>query len=307
MKLKLFIFLACLSLILLISSFAKIPTAYSCPPYPPCPPCHSGCECHYYPNCGSSCCQGDQGCCDDKKCYNPDTEQCCGNGDGKTCPNDKSCCGSSCCGPGESCCDGECCPSGRECCNGTCCASGKTCCGGSCCSPEECCNGECCPPGETCCGGVCCGDPDKCESCGDFGCEVCGGDPDKICCSGDCKSPCENTAPTGACDTSQSRACIGCTVGTYTCSGFTTTIYTGNIAHSCTGGCPGDCEDKPEVLCYTEFWCERGTTMSLSICTSAGENTACENYYGDVWFCTPCVPSINTTGNTHFVPHKACK
>ena len=77
MKLKLFI---CLLLILLISSFAKMPTAYSCL-CPPCPPCYrvTGSP----PNCGCA--------------WNCSSGQICCNGSCITCSG--TCCNGSCCNP----------------------------------------------------------------------------------------------------------------------------------------------------------------------------------------------------------------
>ena len=47
-------------------------------------------------------------CCDGKKCYNTDTQGCCGYGTGKLCNKDQTCCEDNCCEPNEICCDGEC-------------------------------------------------------------------------------------------------------------------------------------------------------------------------------------------------------
>jgi hypothetical protein len=138
MKIKsLTIFIACL----LLSCFA-VPVLTACclpPKKPPCYRCEDGV---WVWNCGSG-----QGCCDGKKCYNPNTEQCCGYGTGQTCDTNK------------------------ECCNGDCCntAECKSCQNGSCqpyCNSDNCeeCDGQGgCP--------VCGGDPFKC--CKNGGCNEC--------------------------------------------------------------------------------------------------------------------------------------
>ncbi len=183
-KERLILFLMCL---FVICVFSVIASACPCPPCPPCYHRTSGypsCGCGW--NCGSgqtcckgsccsgyccnSCCSGSGTCCnnsccstgyccDGKKCYNPNTENCCGNGTGKTCPNGKNCCGSNCCDPCncESCMDGSCKVCGND--------PNQKCCGGACCNKvwtthtteaintfcPSCGNG---PPGEGLCGGT---------------------------------------------------------------------------------------------------------------------------------------------------------
>jgi tetratricopeptide (TPR) repeat protein len=96
MKLKLFNFFACLSLILLISSFAKIPAAYS--GGGGCPICHSGVNCNYTPDCGNSCCIGSQACCNGV-CMDRNYRHCCGT---YSCLRDEECCDGECCSCGGS-------------------------------------------------------------------------------------------------------------------------------------------------------------------------------------------------------------
>ena len=71
--------------------------------------------------CGSQCCVSDccseshsccgrtgRICCDGTDCYDPATEQCCGDGNGTVCDIDEVCCDGMCCPEGQHCCDGGC-------------------------------------------------------------------------------------------------------------------------------------------------------------------------------------------------------
>lgn len=104
--------------------------------------------------CSSSCCISDccsytgaccgntgQVCCDDRTCYDPNTQKCCGDGDGKVCDIDEDCCNGTCCPAGDpayglpayDCCDGLTCydPTTQKCCEdglGTVCDIDEDCC-----------------------------------------------------------------------------------------------------------------------------------------------------------------------------------
>ena len=147
--------------------------------------CGSGCRNLNQVCCNGTPCEPGELCCDGKTCYDPDTEQCCGNGDGKTCSitDCEDCnsttggCDSRCkpelceecdgaghcvstCAPNESCCDGTCYdPATKQCCgsgDGKTCDVNQTCCDDTCCEPEHaCCNGTCCEPGQCCINGEC--------------------------------------------------------------------------------------------------------------------------------------------------------
>ena len=185
---------------------------------------------------------------------------------------------------------------------------------GYCCgSDETCCNGHCCGECKTCVNGECraC-DPDKCETCIDGECKVCGGDTDKKCCDGSCVDKCENTSPTGQCDTSQNEnyECIGCTLFPYDCSDFTTRIYTGYETLWCTGGCPGECVQLDAVHCYSEYKCMKGVQQAYSICSTEGDGVACEPspwYPEGLWFCSPCVKNPADPLPAFYVYPKACQ
>jgi len=116
--------------------------------------------------CTSDRCKPDTGACENMPCDG----ECC---DGRCCSGGGTCCGDGCCSPGYTCVDPDtqqCCPEGQTLCNGQCCAgpccegrccshAGWTCCGRWCCPPDTtCCNpevGECCTADQTCCEGVC--------------------------------------------------------------------------------------------------------------------------------------------------------
>lgn len=107
MKLKLFNFLACLPLMLLISSFVKTPTAYSsfCPPCPPCysqrgswPNCRCGWDCGSGYCCNGFCCPSGTLCCKYSCCDPNQCETCDGQGNCLPCGGD----------PSKTCCDKQC-------------------------------------------------------------------------------------------------------------------------------------------------------------------------------------------------------
>jgi hypothetical protein len=179
------------------------------------------------------------------------------------------------------------CPAGEHCCTGSCfcCPDGQTCCPRSdgtknCCDPNLCqscvdsqckeCGGD---PNKTCCNGSCC-DHTQCQDCNatTHACEVCGGDPNKKCCDGSCTKKCELEGNTTQC-TGETQMCPGCNVY---CEDYYKINWTGNSIYSCKEpGCPGDCQDAPEVVCYRKTQCNQ-MIVGKSEC----------------WFGT-CMPSIS--------------
>ena len=261
----------------------------------PCPPCDD-CETCTEAGCEDDC-SGGETCCNDSCCSN----DCC---DDTCCGAYQVCCPITCC-DAASCCNGICCS--NICCNGICCSAGQICCYGTCCDPDDCCNDEiCCGTGQKCCtdsGSYCCGSDETC----------CNGDccdPDtEVCCDDGCKPRCENTDPTGACDTSNNEdyECIGCTVLPIFCHNFTTRIYTGNENHGCTGGCPGDCAPQPDVLCYTEYMCKEDIAQYRTLCGTAGEGVACRSF-PDMSWCSPCVQdAYNVVQEFYVENNRACQ
>jgi len=190
-----------------------------------------------------------------------------------------------------SCCDNYCCPAGH-CCNYH--KDGKYCCYGGCCDLDtECCEGDCC-------------DPEDCESCVDGWCQVCGGDPDKICCDGECKNKCEEFSDGGInCSTSHDLECLYCQYDIYKCSENIRRVYTGQYSISCFGGCPGDCQEPFEVLCYTEYTCFKKESLLFHRCTTV-YGIHCE-YVSEMWpfWCNKCAYDI-WSGEEHFVNQALC-
>jgi hypothetical protein len=164
--------------------------------------------------CMSGCCSVTGGCCgnigkeccDGRTCYDPDTEKCCGNGEGTVCDKaggeccDESGCVTTC--PGSECCDdGTCvssCPTGQCCDDGVCVGitecSGDTCCDEGVCVAlkgcESCIDGEVEDDKSKCTG--------ECNNCIDAVCDddnaLC--DPGDVCVDGTC------------CDTASAGDCV---------------------------------------------------------------------------------------------------
>ena len=69
-------------------------------------------DCDVNDNCVSYC-DPDKRCCDGLTCYDPSTQQCCGDGTGHLCNINEICCNGNCCDPDTQCCvNGEC----KDCC-----------------------------------------------------------------------------------------------------------------------------------------------------------------------------------------------
>jgi hypothetical protein len=67
--------------------------------------------------------------------------------------------------------------------------------------------------------------------------------------------------------------------------------YTGNTNHGCTGGCPNECAQQDDVLCYTEYKCSEAV-MRPGVCKEM-EGTpggvGCEYFSSDLYmFCVAC-------------------
>ncbi len=119
--------------------------------------CISGCCSVTGACCGIT---GDE-CCDDRICYDPATEKCCGNGDGHTCLNEQTCCGDFGCCLASQCCDEGVCEAleGCESCINGVTTDDKDKCPGEC---KNCTDAQChdddslCDPGDVCVNGTCC-------------------------------------------------------------------------------------------------------------------------------------------------------
>ena len=200
-----------------------------------------------------------------------------------TCPSCQHCSGGRCVNTYECSSDSQC--TGQGPCKG--------CIGCYCQDDDSKCTGEC----HTCSGGNCIDDQSKCNA---ANCETCVGgnceyqcDPaTQVCCDGICTPKCENTPPTGSCDTSYNEECLGCTVIPHICSSFTMKVYYGNEVHYCTGGCPGDCVQQNAVECYVEYECKYGIQQEYSICGEVGEGVDCIDL-PFLWYCSPCVKNNN--------------
>ena len=239
---------------------------------------------------GGSCeggCSAEQ-CCDDDTCVSSCPEgECCNDG---TCESS--------CPEGECCDDGVCqiaCPDG-ECCDDGTCVSENLCPGTTGCCDDGKCVSAC--PGEECCSAHLC-----VSSCPEG----------EVCCSDDeeCHEECENTEPTRACDTihNEEYECIYCAPpgSGVACQSVTTRIYTGNIKHSCTGGCPGDCEEKPNVHCWTEYKCVEKDVLEDWACVVFGNGELGCVGPDMIVFCPRCKKNPEDPGEKYYVTHQDCK
>jgi hypothetical protein len=178
---------------------------------PLCFPCDPGEIC-----CDGTCCQPGEECCDDKSCYDPATEQCCGQGTGHTCPKDETCCGSNCCDPAQC----------KQCVDDVCVDR---------CDPDLC--QEC--DGEGFCE-VCNGEPDK-VCCDDGSCvEPCEEVGNETMCSSDKSVNCP--------------ACVGLLgdCSDYKAKFYSNEIIY-NCSGGCPGDCDDELFDPP---CYEEHFCK---------------------------------------------------
>ena len=267
--------------------------------------CHSGC---------SSClCQGDQSKCT-LECHTcwPFLGKC--NDDNSKCPGECDYCENGECVD----LDGLC--TGCERCNaGTCEDYDDKCFGCKSCENTECVlDNDNCPGCQKCIEPGSCEDDNSqcnaanCETCINAECKKCGGDLNKVCCPDEmCYDECQNTPPTGHCDTSYNEdyKCIGCRPWPSegpSCEGYTTKVYTGNVNHGCTGGCPGDCELKPNVHCYTEYKCKTGNLLEEYGCIVFGNGElGCAPL--PFVLCVPCARDPEDPGEKSYVNHSACK
>lgn len=238
---------------------------------------------------GTFCCGNIPGrkCCDNLACYNSGSEKCCGYGNGTYCPNEKICCGFSCCDPtgGYPFCDeivtGTCV---SECPTGTCASDGRcvtTCPEGECCDDGKCeslCSGDtCCDDGtcralvgcEKCANGIVEDDPSKCpgecNNCTDAQCHY----DDALCDTGEvcveATGACCDTASAGDCVATAAdldydptdcvrnlAGCGGCTggVGCHVASGWTQTPTHQDQTGPGTVGIYG-CADVTFIQCMT--------------------------------------------------------
>ena len=148
---------------------------------------------------------------------------------------------------------------------------------------------------------------------------MCNGDTSQGCCLADhtCRPWCENTPPTGHCDISHNGdefnicpGCAGLVLGPH-CADITFKVYTGEINHSCTGGCPGDCAQRDDVHCYTEYEC-REEIMRPGVCESeegAPGGVACYEFEikDPYMFCVPCKKDTSfQEGEEGYVAHRSC-
>jgi hypothetical protein len=208
------------------------------------------------------CCDDDEGCCDGE-CYDKSTQGCC---DGeiyslttqKCCPDDGFFSGEYVCDINVACCHGQCCSEGQACCNtslilGTCYNT----------------------TAQKCCPGVG-GSPD-------YICNI-----DEICCDdGSCAAPCEEMEM-NPCNVEQSLACIGCVNLILGCSLFDEYVFTGNKPYNCWNGCPGDCSDRPRVLCHTKYQCTIVSEDYCALCVEVGpDEFECVDYLIG-WTCYEC-------------------
>jgi len=162
------------------------------------------------------------------------------------------------------------------------------------------------------CENRCTQDPASCDECDGVGNCVSACDPNtQVCCDGTCTDKCENTEPTGHCDTSHNGEyqCVGCVgVPPFTsaeCGDFEIRVYTGNINHHCTGGCPGDCQEQDPVHCYTMYECWPYSEQE-SLCILGGESTICFPA-GELLTCLGCKKKLFDDGEPEYVTHWACQ
>ena len=208
--------------------------------------------------------------CDDITCYDPASEHCCGYGNGKTCANGTTCCGSNCCPDGQECCDEKTCydPTTEHCCNygtGKTCPIDETCCTGT--QGEDCCDDET----ETCCDGKCC---DKETECCDNGvckkpiCDNCHSLQDTV-------FECGHTEYDTHC---QSDWCIIDVMDTATCD------YNPNT--NCPSKCTAETASGPEVMQYK---------VTSSGCLTGGDPVQFGTWQIQYYGCPTCAPHFHET------------
>ena len=167
-----------------------------------------------------------------------------------------------------------------------------------------------CPPCQSCVNGSCQSTCSSfnCESCVNGQCVVCNGDPNKVCCDGQCRDKCQNTAPNGQCDTSRNNdyKCPGCVLGEYGCDTFYTRSYTGMPVRGCSGGCPDDCLSGT-VECYDQYKCASTDPLPDHVCMyyPALNQLYCVEYIEHI-FCAPCQQDPEDPGEMVFVGDEHC-
>ena len=93
------------------------------------------------------------------------------------------------------------------------------------------------------------------------------------------------------------------------CSNYTTRVYSDNINHDCTGGCPDDCVSQDDVLCYTEYYCKmlrRYFFMCVNWDPGPGEDIIRICYPWPESSCPQCYQDDDVKTES-YVEHRACE